>query len=137
MSDKEKIRRCDKCEFWFVRTCDRSALSGCLECLKYLHENGRPWDEWTYSDAAYNSHLDCLKYAHENGCPWNITRCDNAAVHGHLEYLKYAHENGCPWDEETCRFAVCSRRIECINMLTRMVVHEKKELVLKLLSVDD
>ena len=25
-------------------------------------------------DAASSGHLDCLKYAHENGCPWNEGR---------------------------------------------------------------
>ena len=38
-----------------------------LECLKYAHEKGCPWDEETCSKAAYNGHLD----AHENGCPWD------------------------------------------------------------------
>jgi len=40
--------------------------------LKYLHENGCPWDKRTCSYAAENCHLDCLRYAHENGCPLNI-----------------------------------------------------------------
>ena len=45
-----------------------------------------------------NGHLECLKYAHENGCPWNEDTCSNAAKNGHLECLKYLHENRCPWD---------------------------------------
>ena len=48
-----------------------AAEGGHLECLKYAHENGCPWDEWTCSMAAFNGHLECLKYAHENGCPWD------------------------------------------------------------------
>ena len=40
--------------------------------------------------------LECLKYAHENGCPWNEETCAIAAQNGHLECLKYAHDNGCP-----------------------------------------
>jgi hypothetical protein len=40
-----------------------------LECLKYLHENGCPWDEETCYVAALSGHLECLKYAQENGCP--------------------------------------------------------------------
>ena len=50
--------------------------------------------------AAKYGHLECLKYAHENGCPWDEVTCSEAAENGHLECLKYAHENGCPWDEE-------------------------------------
>ena len=47
----------------------------------------------TCSNAAKNGHLECLKYAHENGCPWDGETCSNAAKNGHLECLKYAHEN--------------------------------------------
>ena len=38
--------------------------------------------------------LECLKYAHENGCPWDKKTCSEAALNGHLECLQYAHENG-------------------------------------------
>ena len=71
-----------------------------LECLHYLHQNGRPWDKWTCSYAALNGHLDCLKYARENGCPWDKWTCSYAALNGHLECLEYAHQNKCPWDEQ-------------------------------------
>ena len=54
------------------------------------------------STAAENGHLECLKYAHEHGCPWDEETCAVAAENGQLECLKYAHEHGCPWDEETC-----------------------------------
>ena len=65
--------------------------------------------------AALNGHLDCLRYAHENGCPWDKRTCDNAAYYGHLECLKYAHENGCPWDEETCEEAAKYGHLECLK----------------------
>ena len=39
--------------------------------LRYAHENGAPWDEYTCAHAAYNGHLECLKYAHENGAHWD------------------------------------------------------------------
>ena len=54
----------------------------------------------TCSYAAEGGHLECLKYAHEKGCPWDAKTCSEAAQRGHLECLKYAHEKGCPWDEE-------------------------------------
>jgi hypothetical protein len=92
-----------------------------LECLKYLHENGSPWDECTCEYAARNgsdakqaclalcerellerssnnpihSHLECLKYAHEHGCLWNKNTYQRAAKNRHLECLYYARENGC------------------------------------------
>ena len=51
--------------------------------------------------AAYNGHLECLRYLHENGCPWDGWTCIFAAKYGHLYCLQYAHENGCPWDSST------------------------------------
>ena len=48
--------------------------------------------------------LECLKYAHEKGCPWDEETCYYAARGGHLEILKYAHEKGCPWDERQAAY---------------------------------
>jgi len=92
-----------------------ATVDGQLECLKYAHENGCPWDERTCNFAARYGQLDCLKYAHENGCPWDRWTCSNAAVDGQLECLKYAHENGCPWDERTCNFAARYGQLECLK----------------------
>ena len=78
--------------------------------MKYLHENGCPWDEKTCSNAAKNGHLECLKYARKNGCPWNEKTCSEAALKGHFECLKYAHEKGCPWNEETFNNAISFSR---------------------------
>ena len=77
-----------------------AAKRGHLECLKYLHENGCPWNELTSFKTVKRGHLDCLKYLHENGCPWNEQTCVCADVYDHLECLKYAHENGCPYPEK-------------------------------------
>ena len=79
-----------------ARECTNAAAAGDLTRLKYVHENGCPWDESTCEAAARCGHLECLQYAHENGCPWDEWVCHEAAKGGHLECLKYAHENRCP-----------------------------------------
>ena len=79
-----------------VRFCARMARNGRLEMLRFLCDEGCPWDRRTCFEAAYYGHLECLKYAHENGCPWNEFTCSYAARYGQLECLQYAHENGCP-----------------------------------------
>ena len=84
-------------------------------CLKFAHEHGAPWNEWTCEFAAKNGNLDCLKYAHENGCDWYEETCECAAENGHLECLKYAHENGCPWDEATCALAAWNGHLEMLK----------------------
>jgi hypothetical protein len=78
-----------------------AAWYGHLECLRYAHENGAPWDERTTSDAARNGHLDCLRYAHEHGAPWDERTTSYAARHGHLECLRYAYFRGCPWNDDS------------------------------------
>ena len=73
--------------------------------------------------AAKNGHLQCLRYAHENGCPWDEWTCSAAAENGQLECLRYAHENGCPVDENTFHEAVKNKRFECLKYL---IAHEWK-----------
>ena len=60
--------------------------------VKYLHENGCPWDEVACKTAAEGGHLDVLKYLHENGCPWD-GRAWLAARESAIVYLE---ENNCP-----------------------------------------
>ena len=49
-------------------TCDlRPVQAYGLRCLKYLHEEGCPWDEETYVGALFNDELDILKYLREEG----------------------------------------------------------------------
>ena len=88
---------------------------GRLIILKYLHNNGCPWDEETCTYAVENGNLECLKYAHENGCPWDEGTCMYAALKGHLECLKYAHENGCPWDKYTYIYAERNGYSDCLE----------------------
>ena len=53
--------------------CSYAAMNGQLPALKYLHENGCPWDLCTCLCAADNEHWDCLQYAVDNKCPdWEI-----------------------------------------------------------------
>ena len=102
---------------WDKSTCERAAIGGHLNVLKYAHENGCPWDEETCRNAAWGGHLDVLKYAHENGCPWDERTCLWAALRGHLNVLKYAHENGCPWNEWTCGVAARGGHLDVLKYL--------------------
>jgi hypothetical protein len=49
-------------------TCYCAAMFGHLPALKYLHENGCPWDTNTCFCAAYNKQWDCLQYLVDNKC---------------------------------------------------------------------
>lgn len=73
--------------------CRMAAYNGHLECLKFAHEHGYKWDEWTCYYAAYNGHIECLKYAHINGCEWNKIICMNASRNIHVECFDYITKN--------------------------------------------
>ena len=56
--------------------------------------------------AAHNGHLSVLKYLHENGCPWDMGTCYYAAQNKHWDCLQYAVDNKCPeWEEYAERHA--------------------------------
>ena len=70
-----------------------------LECLKYLHENGCPWNEEVCCYTASGGHFEILIYLHENGCPRDRNTCSSAARGGRFEILNYLHAKGCPTSE--------------------------------------
>ena len=61
--------------------------------MKYLHEKGCPWDEYSCSNAARNGHLECLKYLHDKGCheSANYELCKYEDVE--YKYKKLEEEN--------------------------------------------
>ncbi len=46
-----------------------------------------------------------MKWLKENGCPWNENTFRAAAINGNLENMKWLKENGCPWDSNTFSIA--------------------------------
>ena len=102
---------------WIEKISTCATKSGNLEMLKYLHENGCPWDKYTCSRAAEYEYLEILKYLHENGCPWDEDTCSYAAEYGYFELLKYAHENGCPWSVATFAGGIISENLEILEYL--------------------
>ena len=73
--------------------------NGHLHILKWLRENGCPWNKSTCSWAAKNGHFETLKWLRANGCRWDKRTCIFAAQNGHFEILKWAIKNGCPLDK--------------------------------------
>ena len=100
---------------WDSCTCYSAAKGGHLEVLKWLRENGCPWDSNTCAHAAQGGHLEVLKWARQNGCHWAEWTCLLAAEGGHLEVLKWARQEGCPWHECTCLLAAALRRFDVLK----------------------
>ena len=86
----------------YAAPCTRATRIPGSVCMKFAHEHGAPWDQWTCAYAADFGNLQSLQYAHEHGCPWDVSTCQAAAEYGHLDCLRYARENGCPWNWATC-----------------------------------
>ena len=102
---------------WNEWSCTIAAENGHLEILKYLHKNGRSWDRYTCMGAAENGHLEVLKYLHENGCPWDTHSFFPAIENGHLNILRYLHENGCHWNVYVCSHAVKNGHFDVVRYL--------------------
>ena len=70
-----------------------------LSCLRYLHENGCPWDETVSYYAARAGNVSFLRYLHENGCPWDSRTTTDASMYGNFSCLRYAVDHGCELNE--------------------------------------
>jgi hypothetical protein len=54
--------------------------------------------ETSRMNAAAGGHLEVLKWLREEGCPWDADACACAARGGgQMEVLRWARANGCPW----------------------------------------
>ena len=99
----------------YAAPCTRATRIPGSVCMKFAHEHGAPWDQWTCAYAAGFGNLQSLQYAHEHGCPWDVSTCKDAAEYGHLDCLRYARENGCPWDWATCAYAALNGHLDCLR----------------------
>ena len=94
-----------------------------LELVKYLVDQGCPWDAYTCDWAALNKTpvgFEILQWLHEQDCPWDEWTCylaaGNEAPHS-FEMLKWLYEQDCPWDDWTCRAAAANPALHSFEML--------------------
>jgi len=70
-------------------------INGHFDFVKWLRNNGCPWDSDACTYAAQNGRLEILQYLCEKWCPWSITDCFyQAIVNGHLDVVRWIHERG-------------------------------------------
>jgi len=98
-------------------TFEMAASNGNLENMKWLKENGCPWNVLIFAEAALNGNLENMKWLKENGCPWNAWTFGYAAYNGNLENMKWLKENGCPLDESTFADAALNGNLENMKWL--------------------
>jgi hypothetical protein len=83
-----------------------AAYRGHVHICKYVHElleTGYTWDTVACSNAVSGGHLDVLRWLHENGCPWNFrSLCECAARQGSIDIMLYLQQQseGAEWSTE-------------------------------------
>jgi hypothetical protein len=102
-------------------TCPAAARGGHLEVLKWLHEQGSPWDHWTTAAAAFGGHFEVLQWLQKQQCPLNISSCNLAARAGNFEILQWLHQKKYPFNADTCEEASRAGHLEILKWL-----HKKK-----------
>jgi hypothetical protein len=85
-----------KCTEYFNIT--DASKNGNLENMKWLKEQGCPWNDYTFEYAATNGNLENMKWLKEQGCSLNIHVFNAATENGNLENMKWLKEQGCPWN---------------------------------------
>lgn len=100
-----------------TNACNIAVDARSLECLKFAHENGSPWDMFTCTRAVYADTVKCLKFAHENGCQWDARVLMARAISSNsvdcLEYVYENRENLAVSPEILLKFAVQYDAKEC------------------------
>ena len=48
-----------------------------------------------------SGNLELVKWLRNEGCPWDTIMCDYVVHHGHVKVLRWARENGAPWNAAT------------------------------------
>jgi hypothetical protein len=84
---------------WSAMTCANAMRFLHFKLLKWLHEQGCPWDEETFRYAACCGSIEVLEWLYQNNCPWDSETFGFAAELGTLDVMKWLHERGCPWND--------------------------------------
>ena len=99
---------------------DTAARKGCLNIIKWLHENRNDGCTTNAMDyAATNGHIEIVKWLHENrteGCTTDAM--DGAIVNGYLEVVQWLYENRTEgYTERAIDFITRRGHLEIVNWL--------------------
>jgi hypothetical protein len=80
------------------RICGEAAESGSLEMLLYLRQQGCEYNEYSMLSAATSGELAICQHLAAEQCPCGTDVCDRAASCGRFEVFHFLQGIGCPWD---------------------------------------
>ena len=96
-----------------------AAQSGNLDNMKWLKQEGCPWDADTFSGAIENGNLDNMKWLKQHGCSWNSYLFSSAAYYGNLDTMKWLRKEQCPWNKNTFESAARNGNLDNMKWLKR------------------
>ena len=97
----EFVKKLDK-NSWNERTIQFAVEHGEWECVKYLYENGCPFNKDTIISNNVDN-LEMLKYLHGIGGCLNNMHVITARISGNYEIFEYLLDNGCEFDIELAK----------------------------------
>ena len=84
----KKVRMC----------CNRAALNGQLDMLKWLYANDYPVGPWVCRCAARGGYIHILEWLKDNNLTWSNKIISTASGCGNLDVIEWAIDNGCDFD---------------------------------------
>lgn len=106
---------------WSAAVCTAAAANS-AECLKWLRQQGCPWDAMCFSMVARQGELSLLQWMHaqDSSCPMDSPYVMAAAAWGNrLETMKWIRMQDihAPWDESCTQHAVYHRNLAMLRWL--------------------
>jgi len=100
----EFVKKLDK-NSWNERTIQFAVDEGDFECVKYLYENGCPFNKDNIISTAIDTvdNLEMLKYLHGIGGCLNNMHVILAKLADNYEVFEYLLDNGCEFDIELAK----------------------------------
>lgn len=99
------IEKFNRTKYWEIikyTVCEKIAIHGNLELMKWCREKKFAWG-YSAQQSAKHGHFEMLKWIKESGCKFDERVCSEAAKGGQLDILVWLRENNCPWDKFTTR----------------------------------
>ena len=97
----EFVKKLDK-NSWDERTIQFAVDNGEWECVKYLYENGCPFNKDTIISTGVDN-LEMLKYLHGIGGRLKNMHVITARLSDNYEIFEYLLDNGCEFDIELAK----------------------------------
>ena len=102
--------------------CSLAAQCNYIEILKYFHENGAEWNEWTVLAGVRSNSLDIVQYAITQGCEWNRQNCIKEAIKMRsADLICYLLTQGKPSQAELHAYALTAVQVHYDGVLQYLV----------------